>query len=203
MMAGKKIVVVTDSSAYIPPEARAGLDIAVIPLWLLWEGKGYQDGVDMFPEEFYRRLKAAGTLPTSSQPSAQEFADFYQKLGEDADGIVSVLVSSKISGTIASAEAAAAEHPELDVRIVNSYSSAMGLGLTVLAAARAAGQGRLCRRSSGGRAGYARARAYLVRCRHTRISAQRRAYQWRQTSARISPEHQAHSCILKRDRSGR
>ncbi len=140
-MAGEKIVVVTDSSAYIPPEAGAGLNIAVIPLWLLWEGKGYQDGVDMFPEEFYRRLKAAGTLPTSSQPSAQEFGDFYQKVAEDADGIVSVLVSSKISGTIASAEAAALEHPELDVRIVNSYSSAMGLGLTVLAAARAAGQG--------------------------------------------------------------
>ena len=137
----KKIVIVTDSSAYIPPEAQEGLDIAVIPLWLLWEGKSYQDGIDIFPDEFYRRLQESKTLPTSSQPSAQEFVDFYQKVLSNADAIVSVLVSSQISGTIASAEAAAAEHPEFGVRIVDSYSSAMGLGLAVLAAARAAGEG--------------------------------------------------------------
>ena len=141
-MAGKKIIIVTDSSAYIPDEAQEDLNIAVIPLWLLWDEKSYQDGIDIFPDEFYRRLKESKTLPTSSQPSAQEFVDFYQKVLADADAIVSVLVSSKISGTIASAEAAAAEHPELGVRIVDSYSSAMGLGLTVLAAARAAEGGR-------------------------------------------------------------
>ena len=141
-MAGKKIIIVTDSSAYIPDEAQEDLNIAVIPLWLLWDEKSYQDGIDIFPDEFYRRLKESKTLPTSSQPSAQEFVDFYQKVLADADAIVSVLVSSKISGTIASAEAAAAEHPEWGVRIVDSYSSAMGLGLTVLAAARAAEGGR-------------------------------------------------------------
>ena len=136
----KKIVIVTDSSAYIPPEAQEGLDISVIPLWLLWEGKSYQDGIDIFPTEFYQRLVNAKTLPTTSQPSAQEFVDFYQKVLLGADAIVSVLVSSKISGTIASAAAAATEHPELGVQIVDSHSSAMGLGLTVLAAARVAGR---------------------------------------------------------------
>jgi len=141
-MTNKKIMVVTDSSAYIPPEAQEGLNIAVIPLWLLWDGKSYQDGLDIFPAEFYRRLKEAKTLPTSSQPSAQEFADFYLNVAADSDAIVSVLVSSKISGTIASAEAAVAEHPELDVRIVDSYSASMGLGFSVLAAARAAAEGK-------------------------------------------------------------
>lgn len=141
-MASKKIVIVTDSSAYIPDEAQEGLDISVIPLWLLWEGESYQDGIDIFPTEFYQRLIKSKTLPTTSQPSAQEFADFYKKMLLDADAIVAVLVSSKISGTIASAEAAVAEYPEFDVPIVDSYSSAMGLGLTVLAAARAAGEGR-------------------------------------------------------------
>ena len=58
-MSGKKIVIVTDSSAYIPPEAQEGLDISVIPLWLLWDGKSYQDGLDIFPAEFYSRLKYA------------------------------------------------------------------------------------------------------------------------------------------------
>ena len=140
-MPAPKIVIVTDSSAYIPAGARDGLDISVIPLWLLWDGESYQDGLDIFPEEFYARLKESKSLPTSSQPSAKEFADFYQKEAGKADAIVSVLVSSKISGTIASAEAALAEHPEFDVQIVDSFSSAMGLGLTVLAAARAARQG--------------------------------------------------------------
>ena len=140
-MSDKKIVVVTDSSAYIPAEAKQGLNISVIPLWLLWDGESYQDGLDIFPKEFYSRLKESKSLPTSSQPSAQEFADFYKKEAEKADAIVSVLVSSKISGTFASAEAALTEHPELDVQIVDSFSSAMGLGLTVLAAARAAGEG--------------------------------------------------------------
>jgi DegV family protein with EDD domain len=118
------------------------LNISVIPLWLLWDGESYQDGIDIFPTEYYQRLVKSKTLPTTSQPSAQEFVDFYQKVLSDADAIVSVLVSSQISGTIASAEAAAAEHPEFGVRIVDSNSSAMGLGLAVLAAARAAKEGK-------------------------------------------------------------
>ena len=141
-MSKQKIMIVTDSSAYIPPEIQRDLPIAVIPLWLLWEGKSYRDGVDIFPAEFYRRLKESSTLPTSSQPSAQEFIDFYRKVAEKSEAIVSVLVSAKISGTIASAQAAAAELLELDIRIVDSYGSAMGLGLCVLAAARAAAEGK-------------------------------------------------------------
>ena len=137
-----KVVVVTDSSAYIPAEVQRNLPIAVIPLWLMWDGQSYQDGVDIFPDEFYRRLKVSNTLPTSSQPSAQEFVDLYRKVTKEADAIVSVLVSAQISGTIASAQAAAAELPGLNVRIVDSYSSAMGLGLSVLAAARAAAEGK-------------------------------------------------------------
>ncbi len=143
-MPKQKIAIVTDSSAYIPNEARRGLNISVIPLWLIWDGKNYQDGVDIEPAAFYQRLKESKTLPTSSQPSAQEFALFYQKVAADTkcDAIVSVLVSSRISGTIASAQAAAAEHPELNIRIVDTLSCAMGLGFMVLAAARAAAEGK-------------------------------------------------------------
>jgi len=138
----KKIVVVTDSSAYLPDEVIKDLPIAVIPLWLMWDEESYQDGIDIQPSEFYQRLKDSKTLPTSSQPSAREFGDFFKKLDQDADAIVNVLVSSQISGTIASAQAAAAEHSEMDVRIVDSFSSAMGLGLCVLAAGRAAAEGK-------------------------------------------------------------
>lgn len=141
-MSNKKIAIVTDSSAYLPAEAMEGLNISVIPLWLMWDGESYQDGVDIFPDEFYSRLKESKTLPTSSQPSAQEFVQFYQNLSDENEAIVSVLVSSMISGTIASAQAAAAEHPELNVQIVDSLSSSMGLAFPVIAAGRAAAEGK-------------------------------------------------------------
>ncbi len=141
-MSTNRIAIVTDSSAYIPDEAMRGLNIHVIPLWLIWDGETFQDGIDIQPAEFYRRLKASKTLPTSSQPSAQEFKDFYQKVAKEADTIVSVLVSSKISGTIASAQAAVTELPYLNIHIVDTLSCAMGLGLIVLSAARAAAKGK-------------------------------------------------------------
>ncbi|UCC65073.1 MAG: DegV family protein [Anaerolineae bacterium] len=137
----KRIAVVTDSTAYIPDTALEGLHVSVIPVWLLWDEDRFRDGVDIDPPTFYRRLEASETLPTSSQPSAGEFVAFYQQVAAEADAIVSVLVSSKLSGTIASAQAARAQLPELDIRIVDSQSSSVGLGLAVLAAASAVAAG--------------------------------------------------------------
>lgn len=141
-MSNHKIVVVTDSSAYIPKGALEGLNVSVIPLWLIWDDERFRDGVDIDPPTFYRRLKESRTLPTSSQPSPGEFAAFFRQVAAEADAIISVLVSSKISGTIASAQAAQAQLPEITIRIVDSLSSSMGLGMVVLAAARAAAAGR-------------------------------------------------------------
>ena len=141
-MNAKKIVVITDSSAYIPESALTGLNVAVIPLWLLWEGDAMLDGIDIDPPTFYRRLREAKTLPTSSQPTVAEFVEFYQEVAQDADTIVSVLVSTKMSGTIVNAQAAVEQLPDLDIRIVDSYNCSMGLGHVVLAAARAAAAGK-------------------------------------------------------------
>jgi DegV family protein with EDD domain len=141
-MTMQKIAVVTDSSAFLPQEILEELNISVIPLWLIWDGQNYRDGVDIEPADFYQRLKTSKTLPTSSQPSAQEFGLFFEQVAANADAIVSVLVSSRISGTIASAQAAAAEHLELDIHIVDTLNCAMGLGYCVLAAARAAAAGK-------------------------------------------------------------
>ena len=141
-MGDHRIVVVTDSSAHIPESALEGLDVSVIPLWLFWGGERFRDGVDIDPPTFYRRLKESRELPTSSQPSVGEFVDFFRQVAVEADAIVSVLASSKISGTVASAQAAQAQLPELTIRVVDSLSSSMGLGLAVLAAARAAAAGR-------------------------------------------------------------
>jgi len=140
-MSSQKIAVVTDSSAYIPPSALEGLNVSVIPLWLIWDGDRFRDGIDIDPPTFYERLRQSKTLPTSSQPSPGEFVDFFRQVAEQADIIVGVLVSAKISGTIASARTAQGQLPGLTIRIVDARSSSMGLGLVVLAAARMAAAG--------------------------------------------------------------
>jgi DegV family protein with EDD domain len=141
-MSTQKIAIVTDSSAYIPAELLKGLDIHVIPLWLIWDEDRFLDGIDIQPQAFYERLRTSKSLPTSSQPSAKEFELFFQKCGKDCDAVVAVLVSTKISGTIDCAQAALNEITDLPIQIVDSYSSSMGLGFVVLAAARAAAAGK-------------------------------------------------------------
>jgi len=136
-----KIAMVTDSSAHIPEAATRGLPIHVMPVWLLWDDDRFRDGVDIDPPAFYARLRASRTLPTSSQPSAGEFVDLFEQLAAEYDAIVCVLVSAKISGTVASAMTARAALPAVEIHIVDARSSSMGLGLVVLAAARAAAAG--------------------------------------------------------------
>jgi DegV family protein with EDD domain len=141
-MSSQGIVVVTDSSAYIPEEALGGFNIPVIPLWLHWGDERFRDGVDIDPPTFYRRLRTDKTFPTTSQPSAGEFEDFFRRVGAGADAIVGVFISSKLSGTVPNAQAAQAQSPELTIHIVDSLSTSMGLGFTVLAAAQAAAAGK-------------------------------------------------------------
>lgn len=141
-MNGQKILVVTDSTAYIPDAALGGLNIPVIPLWLIWGDERFRDGVDIDPPTFYRRLRESRTFPTTSQPSAGEFVEFFRRVGTGANAIVGVFISSKLSGTIPSAEAAKEQLPEMTIRIVDSLSTSMGLGFPALAAARAAAAGK-------------------------------------------------------------
>ncbi len=139
-MNGQNIAVVTDSTAYIPEEAHAGLDIPVIPLWLIWGDERLRDGVDIDPQTFYRRLRTSTTFPTTSQPSVGEFVEFFRTVAAEyqTDTVVGAHISSAISGTVVSAEAATAQLPELNITVIDSLSTSMGLGFVVLAAARAA-----------------------------------------------------------------
>ncbi len=142
-MTERQVAVVTDSTAYIPNEALDGLNIPVIPLWLIWDDERCRDGVDIDPETFYRRLQERDTIPSTSQPSVGEFIDFYRRVAEEkgTDTIVGAYISSNISGTVASAEAAVAEVPDLNVTVIDSFSTSMGLGFLTLAAAREAARG--------------------------------------------------------------
>lgn len=141
-MSNQKVVVVTDSTAYIPEEALGDLNIPVIPVWIIWGDERFRDGVDMDPPTFYRRLEESEVFPTTSQPSAGEFEDFFRGVAAEADVIVGVFLTSKLSGTVASAQLAKAQLPELDIRIVDTLSVSMGLGFAVLVAARAAAAGK-------------------------------------------------------------
>lgn len=140
-MAEAKVAVVVDSTAYIPPQLVEQYNIHVIPQILNWAGESLHDNVDITPQAFYQRLKHAEEMPTTSQPSAGEFHDFFSGVAATADSIVAVLISQPLSGTQASAHAATAMMDGYPVEIVDSRSSTMGLGFMALAAARAAASG--------------------------------------------------------------
>jgi len=136
----KKTAILTDSTAYIPDELLAELDIHTIPLIINWDDNTYLDNVDITPDIFFDRLVQEKNLPTTSQPSAGAFKERYEELAKDYDGIVAILISSGISGTVASAQAAA-EMVDFPVEVVDSKLAAMSAGLMVLAAARTAKAG--------------------------------------------------------------
>ena len=141
-MSNQKIVVMTDSTAYIPAAALQGLEVPVIPLWLIWGEERFRDGVDIQPSAFYQRLRNSKDFPTTSQPSAGEFESFFREVGSGADAVVAVHISSQISGTVPNAQAATAQLPDLTIKVIDSLSTSMGLGLVVIATARAAAEGK-------------------------------------------------------------
>lgn len=136
-MSKAKVAVVVDSTAYIPPALVDQYNIHVIPQILNWEGTSLRDDIDIKPDAFYQRLSNAKEMPTTSQPSAGEFHEFFSKVAETADSIVAVLISKSLSGTQASAQAASDMMEDFPIEIVDSESAAMGLGYMALAAARA------------------------------------------------------------------
>lgn len=137
----KRVVVVTDSTAGMPADVVAQSGLRVIPLWVHFGETQFRDGVDITTEQFYPKLAASKKLPTTSQPSAGEFLEFYRGLAQEAEAIVSIHISSVLSGTVASALQARQMLEGVPVHVVDSRSTSMGLGLIALAAARAAAEG--------------------------------------------------------------
>jgi len=137
-----KIAIVTDSTAYLPSEWIEQYNLRVVPLKIHWGNETFLDGVDITPNEFYTRLAHSTSLPTTSQPSIQDFVQVFESLADQSDSILAPLISSGISGTVASAQAAAQEFSRLPVEIVDTRVTSAGLALVVLAAARAAAQGK-------------------------------------------------------------
>jgi DegV family protein with EDD domain len=135
-----KVAILTDSTAYIPEDLIAELDIHTIPLLIHWNDDTYLDNVDITPDTFYTRLTEEKNLPTTSQPAAGVFKARYEELAKDYDAIVAIMISGGISGTVASAQAAV-EMVDFPVEVIDSKFAAMSAGLIVLAAARKAKEG--------------------------------------------------------------
>jgi len=140
-----KIAILTDSTANLPMEWIEQYNVRVMPLKIHWGNETFLDGVDITPNEFYTRLSHSKSLPTTSQPSIQDFLQAFENLADRADGIVVPLISSGISGTVASAQAAARQFSRVPVEIVDTHVTSAGQALVVLAAARAAAQGKSLR----------------------------------------------------------
>ena len=134
--------VVTDSTADLPPEIIRDLGITVVPLNVHFGNDVYKDGVDLSPEEFYERLVSSDDLPKTSQPSVGDFVSVYEELGKDSDGILSVHLSAKLSGTHNSAvQAREAANAGCPVEVVDTGQASLGTGLVAIVVARAAREG--------------------------------------------------------------
>lgn len=137
-----RVHVVTDSTADIPKELQEELNIRVIPLKVHLDNQSYLDGETLTPEEFYQRLEVAEQLPTTSQPSPMDFCDAYkQAIADGAEEIISIHLSSALSGTYQSAVLAKGmleEEEDVKLTVIDSKSASYGIGVVAVAVARAA-----------------------------------------------------------------
>jgi len=118
-----------------------GLKAHVVPLVVTYEGKTYYEGVDIKAEDFYAMLSASSSLPTTSQPSVRAFAETYRRLAATDPDILSIHISSGLSGTVNAARAAAALVPEANVTVVDTLTLSAAAGWEVEAALRTAHAG--------------------------------------------------------------
>ncbi|MRX72178.1 DegV family EDD domain-containing protein [Bacillus lacus] len=136
-----KTAIVTDSTAYIPEELRNKHDIHMIPLSVNFGGETYQEEVQISAADFYEELKNREDLPTTSQPPIGQFLDLFDRLSKDYDAVISVHLSSEISGTYNGAAAAAEMLEGMKIYPFDSEISCMVQGFYAIEAAEMAKAG--------------------------------------------------------------
>jgi DegV family protein with EDD domain len=136
-----RVGIVTDSTCDLTPETLAALDVRMVPLKVLIGTESWLDWVELAPEAFYERLKTSSVLPKTSQPSPADFSVVYQELADaGCDSIVSIHLTSALSGTVSSATIAA-QGACVPVHVIDTKKVTQALGLVVKAAARARAEG--------------------------------------------------------------
>jgi DegV family protein with EDD domain len=137
----RKVAIVTDGTSSLTQAMSQEYGVHMVPIYVMFGTQTYRDGVDLDAELFYRLLRSNKQLPTTSQPTVADFVQMYTELSHQAEAIVSIHVSSKMSATLDSALSASKELPDVPIHVINSRSVSMDLGLIAIAAARAAAAG--------------------------------------------------------------
>ncbi len=137
----KGIKIVVDSCCDLPKAVLKKFDITMVPVNIHIGEQSFEDGVEINRETLYRNM-AEGIIPTTSQPAPGRFFEVYRRLAERARTILSIHITSKLSGTYQSAILAREMLPDLDIRVIDTLSASMGTGFMALAAAKAVEAGR-------------------------------------------------------------
>lgn len=140
-----RIKIVTDSTVDLPAQFYQEHGVTVMPMMINFGEESFLDGVDITADEFYQKLSEYDGFPTTAQISPGVFIKTYQKLAAEADVILTILLSSKLSGTVDSARLAAQQVEEeiegLKVIVYDTESASLGSGMQVLEAVRAVEEG--------------------------------------------------------------
>ena len=137
-----RVAIVTDSISSLTQAQGEEFGVHVVPIHIFFGTQAYRDGIDLNAERFYGMLNGSKQIPTTSQPTAADFAECYTRLASQVGSIVSIHASKKVSATVDSARAACPEFPDLPIHVVDCQTVSMGQGLIVIAAARAAAAGK-------------------------------------------------------------
>jgi len=135
------IHIVTDSTAGVSQSLAEEHGIEIVPLRVIFGDTIYCDGVDITPAQFYRMLASSPTLPTTSQPPIAEFREAFERATADGDEALAILISSKLSGTVASAVAAQGELPGARITVFDSLTTSASQAFMVEHAATRAASG--------------------------------------------------------------
>ncbi|MGQ9626640.1 MAG: DegV family protein [Anaerolineae bacterium] len=136
------VKIVTDSTSDIPAEWLRELDITVLPCSISFGIESFREGIDLSTEEFYRKMAGANTPPTTSRPPFGLYSEVFERLGRDGASILSIHISSQLSGIYRDARESARNLSHLKITVIDSRQLSMGLGWQVVLAARAAREGR-------------------------------------------------------------
>jgi len=136
-----RLALVTDSTSDLSQAQAEALNIAIVPLYVHFRGTTYRDWIEITPHQIFEGMRMGAEPPTTSQPSPEDFAQVYRRLLAEHDHLLSIHLSSKLSGTVHSARLAAQEFPGR-VTVIDSQAASAGVGLMVMRARELAEEGR-------------------------------------------------------------
>lgn len=129
-----KVQIITDSTADLSLEIIKEKNIAVVPLYVVFEDKTYKDGVEISTEELYEKVSETGELPKTSSPTPADFHNIFKSYVDKGEDVIYIGLSSQLSATIQNAKIAAMEFPKGKIHIIDSLNLSAGIALLALQA---------------------------------------------------------------------